>query len=116
MEVKNGYYIFISKGNNTGVGECSYIEGLSIDNLKEYEKGMARFDYIIANDHGVTGESPTFSATISDQTLHLLLTDGHYQLLKTFDAPLPNGLLPAATTEGAPHPKRYYLFKNSHAP
>lgn len=37
MEFKNGYYLFISDGNNTGVGECSFIEGLSIDDLETYE-------------------------------------------------------------------------------
>jgi O-succinylbenzoate synthase len=52
MEVKNGYYIFISEGNNTGVGECSYIEGLSIDNLKEYEKVLELLCNEISNEQG----------------------------------------------------------------
>jgi o-succinylbenzoate synthase len=37
MTVKNGYYLFISDGVNTGTGECSFIEGLSIDRLDNYE-------------------------------------------------------------------------------
>ncbi|HLP50951.1 MAG TPA: o-succinylbenzoate synthase [Chitinophagales bacterium] len=37
MKVKNGYYLFVTNGTNTGVGECSFIEGLSIDDLSSYE-------------------------------------------------------------------------------
>ncbi|MBL0309326.1 MAG: o-succinylbenzoate synthase [Bacteroidetes bacterium] len=37
MKVKNGYYLFLSDGKQTGVGECSFIEGLSIDDLSPYE-------------------------------------------------------------------------------
>lgn len=37
MKVKNGYYLFVSNGTQTGVGECSFIEGLSIDDLTHYE-------------------------------------------------------------------------------
>ena len=33
MEYKNGYLVFISDGEHTGVGECSFIEGLSRDKL-----------------------------------------------------------------------------------
>ncbi len=43
MDVKNGYYLFLSNGQNTGVGECSFIEGLSIDNLNEYENALLSF-------------------------------------------------------------------------
>ena len=42
MKVKNGYYLFISDGKNTGTGECSFIEGLSIDNLKNYEAELLK--------------------------------------------------------------------------
>lgn len=37
MRFKNGFYLKLSDGVNTGIGECSFIEGLSIDNLDEYE-------------------------------------------------------------------------------
>ena len=37
MQFKNGYYLTISDGQYTGIGECSFIEGLSIDNLQNYE-------------------------------------------------------------------------------
>ena len=37
MTYKNGYYINIVKEGIGGIGECSYIEGLSIDNLAGYE-------------------------------------------------------------------------------
>jgi len=37
MKFKHGYFLFIGDGINTGVGECSFIEGLSIDNLESYE-------------------------------------------------------------------------------
>jgi len=40
MEFKNGYYLFISDGKNTGIGECSFIEGLSIDDLNSYENAL----------------------------------------------------------------------------
>jgi O-succinylbenzoate synthase len=36
MQVKNGYYLFITDGHASGIGECSFIEGLSIDNLDDY--------------------------------------------------------------------------------
>ena len=40
MEAKNGYYLFINDGKNTGTGECSFIEGLSIDDLANYESTL----------------------------------------------------------------------------
>lgn len=40
MAVKNGYFVFISNGTVTGTGECSFIEGLSIDNLENYEEAL----------------------------------------------------------------------------
>jgi o-succinylbenzoate synthase len=42
MEVKNGFYLFISDGKATGIGECSFIEGLSIDDLTGYEQELKR--------------------------------------------------------------------------
>lgn len=40
MTVKNGYYLYITDGTNTGVGECSFIEGLSMDDLTNYESAL----------------------------------------------------------------------------
>lgn len=37
MMVKNGYYLVVSNQHCTGLGECSFIEGLSIDDLDKYE-------------------------------------------------------------------------------
>ncbi len=40
MPVKNGYFLFITDGTNTGTGECSFIEGLSRDDLSNYEEKL----------------------------------------------------------------------------
>lgn len=40
MHFKNGYFLYISDGEKTGVGECSFIEGLSIDDLETYEQAL----------------------------------------------------------------------------
>lgn len=40
MAVKNGYYLYISDGEFTGIGECSYIEGLSNDDLDNYQQAL----------------------------------------------------------------------------
>ena len=40
MSVKNGYYLYISDGKYTGIGECSYIEGLSNDDFNNYEQAL----------------------------------------------------------------------------
>ncbi len=42
MSVKNGYYLFITDGTKTGIGECSYIEGLSPDDLVNYERALSQ--------------------------------------------------------------------------
>jgi len=41
MQYKRGYFLTISDGTTKGIGECSFIEGLSIDNLKIYEQKLA---------------------------------------------------------------------------
>ncbi|HWB62822.1 MAG TPA: o-succinylbenzoate synthase [Chitinophagales bacterium] len=41
MQYKNGYYLVLSDGERTGIGECSFIEGLSIDDLNRYEDVLA---------------------------------------------------------------------------
>ncbi len=40
MKIKNGYFFFISENGKTGIGECSFIEGLSIDDLEYYPKAL----------------------------------------------------------------------------
>ncbi|MFN8298587.1 MAG: o-succinylbenzoate synthase [Chitinophagales bacterium] len=37
MQVKNGYYLYLENDGKKGIGECSFIEGLSKDNLDNYE-------------------------------------------------------------------------------
>lgn len=48
MAVKNGYFITVSNGQKSGVGECSFIEGLSRDVLPEMERELTR---VCANIH-----------------------------------------------------------------
>jgi o-succinylbenzoate synthase len=40
MDYKNGYYIIVENNGIRGIGECSYIEGLSIDRLDTFEKQL----------------------------------------------------------------------------
>lgn len=40
MKYKNGYYIILRKDNKIGIGECSFIEGLSRDKLSEIETAL----------------------------------------------------------------------------
>ena len=40
MKVKNGYFLYITINGITGTGECSFIEGLSADNLENYESTL----------------------------------------------------------------------------
>lgn len=40
MRVKNGYFIYLENEGKTGVGECSFIEGLSCDKLLHYEEQL----------------------------------------------------------------------------
>jgi o-succinylbenzoate synthase len=42
MTHKNGYYITLEKDGIQGVGECSYIEGLSIDRIENIEEILRR--------------------------------------------------------------------------
>lgn len=43
MKVKNGYYLLLEQNGVTGVGECSFIEGLSADILDNYEDTLSAF-------------------------------------------------------------------------
>lgn len=38
MTLKNGYLLTVTDENKTGIGECSFIEGLSADDLSNYEE------------------------------------------------------------------------------
>ena len=49
MQVKNGYYLFISNGEHTGIGECSFIEGLSIDPINDYELKLEELCSVITS-------------------------------------------------------------------
>ena len=49
MDVKNGYYLFLTDGNCTGIGECSFIERLSIDDLENYEATLQQLCRHIEN-------------------------------------------------------------------
>jgi O-succinylbenzoate synthase len=50
MKVKNGYFIAVSNGTNTGIGECSFIEGLSTDDLLNYESTLRTLCNFITNE------------------------------------------------------------------
>lgn len=54
MTHKNGYYLFISDGVKTGVGECSYIEGLSADDLVSYEQKLKELCNCVESNGEVT--------------------------------------------------------------
>ncbi len=41
MKYKYGYFVTLEDNGTKGIGECSYIEGLSIDNLALYENKLA---------------------------------------------------------------------------
>jgi len=51
MPVKNGYFISVNNGTTTGVGECSFIEGLSIDDIQNYESTLRTLCNFITNEH-----------------------------------------------------------------
>jgi hypothetical protein len=40
MAHKHGYYLILEQDGTTGIGECSYIEGLSIDDLHSYTEQL----------------------------------------------------------------------------
>lgn len=42
MKVKNGYFIYVENERNRGEGECSFIEGLSCDDLENYEAELSK--------------------------------------------------------------------------
>lgn len=49
MQEKHGYLLKIEHHGKTGIGECSYIEGLSIDPLEQYEQKLLALS--TANDY-----------------------------------------------------------------
>ncbi len=40
MSTKQGYFIELTNGEKKGIGECSFIEGLSADDLEHYEQAL----------------------------------------------------------------------------
>ncbi len=50
MKMKNGYFLTLNNGTHTGVGECSFIEGLSIDDLSTYESTIRTLCNFINNE------------------------------------------------------------------
>jgi o-succinylbenzoate synthase len=61
MQYKNGYYIAIEDKGNKGVGECSYIEGLSIDRLDSFEQKLRETCaeiWQVADEYYENGELP----------------------------------------------------------
>jgi O-succinylbenzoate synthase len=64
MKVKNGYFLSISDGNKTGTGECSFIEGLSIDDLEHYGE---RLEELCASLENTDAPRPDLSSFPSIQ-------------------------------------------------
>ena len=61
MDYKHGYYLQIEHEGVTGIGECSYIEGLSIDHLGSYVAQLSELAiniYEIADIYQQTGGMP----------------------------------------------------------
>lgn len=56
MAVKNGYFVTVSNGPTSGVGECSFIEGLSRDHLSEIEHELHRVCDNIQDWEGIQDE------------------------------------------------------------
>lgn len=91
MKVKNGYYLFISDGNKTGVGECSFIEGLSVDDLPNYETALQSLcRYIEAKDEALLPDLDKFpSIRFGWETARLDFENGGNKIL--FDSEFTQG-------------------------
>lgn len=62
MTHKHGYYLTIMQDGVTGIGECSYIEGLSIDDMPYYKAALHSICTQIGNTadtYYATGKLPT---------------------------------------------------------
>jgi len=63
MTHKNGYFLEVSDGGKSGVGECSFIEGLSMDDLDNYESTLQtvceNIEEFIANPQQLLVEYPS---------------------------------------------------------
>ncbi len=53
MKVKNGYYLMVTDGKKTGIGEGSFIEGLSIDDVATYETALQGLCRAIETDQAI---------------------------------------------------------------
>jgi o-succinylbenzoate synthase len=74
MEVKNGYFLFITDGEKTGTGECSFIEGHSRDNLENYEaklQQVCKEITSVANAADITEEFPSIAFGLETALLDL---------------------------------------------
>lgn len=83
MKVKNGYYLFISDGNITGVGECSFIKGLSVDDLVSYETALQSLcRFIEAKDEALLPDLAKFpSIRFGWETARLDFVNGGKKIL-----------------------------------
>lgn len=79
MNVKNGYFVYIEEAGKVGVGECSYIEGLSCDNLEKYEQKLQEISTApqnyIANLESLQNEFPSIRFGIETALLALRSRD-----------------------------------------
>ncbi|MCW5907238.1 MAG: o-succinylbenzoate synthase [Chitinophagales bacterium] len=80
MQVKNGYYLFVTDGKNTGTGECSFIEGLSADDLGTYESTLENLCNNI-NSNSLPDFSHHPSMAFGYQTAMLDLKNGGNKIL-----------------------------------
>lgn len=71
MKVKNGYIIKVSEKNITGTGECSFIEGLSPDNLERYEEKLKEICETIHQSQFDVAEFPSIQFGLETALLDL---------------------------------------------
>ncbi len=92
MSVKNGYYLYISDGKYTGIGECSYIEGLSNDDFNNYEQALMDLcDGIEASDASKMPDLNRFpSISFGFETAMIDLHNGGERIL--FDTEFTHGI------------------------
>lgn len=79
MNVKNGYFVYLEEAGKVGVGECSFIEGLSCDNLENYEEKLEEIaaapQSYIANLESLQSEFPSIRFGIETALLSLKSSD-----------------------------------------
>lgn len=89
MDVKNGYYLFLSEQGKTGIGECSFIEGLSKDNLLLYEQVLILLCEALATQSALPDLSGYPSIQFGLETALLDLQNGGKHLI--FDNAFSHG-------------------------